>query len=281
MPATISVNSGWIAAMAVSIVFVIAYPLVLAIIAHRRLNVSWKYFGYGALIFFLFQVISRVPIVTVLGNVLAPQLKASTALLYTWIAILALTAGLFEEVGRYIGYRWLMRREEKTWSKALMYGLGHGGLESILLVGGLDLLTLINVIILSSINLNSLPASQHAQIIHQVATINAQPGWLALAGAWERLWTVPVQVALSVIVLQVFRRGSLLWLWLAILAHALIDFVTVIMSQVLGPGKMTTTIVVELIVAAFGVLALWVIWALRDKPVTMTEPEPQTLSGVP
>ena len=106
-------------------------------IAHRRLKVSWKYFAFGMLIFLIFQVVSRVPIVTVLGQVLAPQLKASTAFLYTWLAILALTAGIFEEVGRYIGYRWFMRREEKTWNKAVMYGLGHGGLESILLVGGL------------------------------------------------------------------------------------------------------------------------------------------------
>jgi hypothetical protein len=82
---------------------------------------SWA----GALIFFVFQVISRVPIVTVLGQLLASELKASTLFLYTWLAILALSAGVFEEVGRYIGYRWLMRREEKTWNKAVMYGLPH------------------------------------------------------------------------------------------------------------------------------------------------------------
>jgi uncharacterized membrane protein YhfC len=137
MPSTLHVNSGWIISTLVASLFAILYPLILAIIAHRRLKVSWKYFAFGMLIFLIFQVVSRVPIVTVLGQVLAPQLKASTAFLYTWLAILALTAGIFEEVGRYIGYRWFMRREEKTWNKAVMYGLGHGGLESILLVGGL------------------------------------------------------------------------------------------------------------------------------------------------
>src|SRR5258705_10195637 len=50
-------------------------------------------------------------------------------------------------------------------------------------------------------------------------------------------WTIPAQVAFSVIVLQVFRRGSILWLGLAILAYAVCDFVTVAMVQLLGPGK--------------------------------------------
>ena len=265
-------NPGWIAALAVAIAFDILYPLVLAIIARRRLNVSWKYFAYGALIFFVFQLISRAPLVQVIQGAIAPQLRASSTLLYTWFIILALTAGLFEEVGRYVGYRWLMRREEKTWNKAVMYGLGHGGLESMLLVGGLAILTLINLIVLSSINLNLLPVSQRVQVVQQVAAINAQPVWFPLLGAWERLWTIPVQVALSVIVLQVFRRNNIGWLWLAILAHTVVDGVTVIMNQALGPGKVSTSLLVELIVAIFGIIALLVIWTLRDQLGATIEP---------
>ena len=280
MPSTLHVNTGWIVATLVASLFAILYPLVLATIAHRRLKVSWKYFAYGVVIFLLFQVVSRVPIVTILGQVLAPRLKASTAFLYTWLAILALTAGLFEEVGRYIGYRWFMRREKKTWNKAVMYGLGHGGLESILLVGGLSLLTLVNVVVLSSINLSALPAAQHAQVVQQLNAINAEPGWLPLLSAWERLWAIPAQVAFSVIVLQVFRRGSILWLGLAILAHAVFDFVTVAMVQLLGPGKISTNLIVELVVSIFGLGALWVIWTLRDRTVaSLLDQEPQPASN--
>src|SRR2546421_1030961 len=134
---TFHLNPGWVAANIIAIAFVILYPLVLAVIAHRRLKVSWKYFAYGALIFFVFQLITRVPAVLAIQAAITPQLEASPALLYTWLGILVLTAGLFEEVGRYVAFRWLMRREEKTWNKAVMFGLGHGGLESIVLVGGL------------------------------------------------------------------------------------------------------------------------------------------------
>lgn len=280
MPSTFHLNAGWVVALVVAIVFDILYPLVLAVIARRRLSVSWRYFAYGALIFFLFQLMSRVPIVIVIQRAIAPQLQASPVFLYSWLGILALTAGLFEEVGRYVGYRWLMRREEKTWNKAVMYGLGHGGLESALLVGGSGLLTLINLLVLSSIGLNVIPPAQRVVVVQQLAAINAQPAWFPLLGAWERLWTVPVQVALSVLVLQVFRRGNISWLWLAILAHTVVDFVTIGVLQLLGPSKISTSLLVELIVAVFGVIALWVIWALRDKPGAAVESEGQPLSSV-
>jgi uncharacterized membrane protein YhfC len=203
------------------------------------------------------------------------------------------TAGLFEEVGRYIGYRWLMGRETKTWSKAVtktwskavMYGLGHGGLESILLVAGLSLLSLVGLLVLLAINVEALPAAQRPQVVqqlHAAAAIAAQPGWVPLLGAWERLWTLPIQVALSVIVLQVFRRGSIRWLWLAVLAHALVDGVTTVAAQLLGSNKLSTDLIVEAIVALFGLVALWVIFTLRERPgetgVPMGQPAANALS---
>jgi uncharacterized membrane protein YhfC len=269
MPAT--VNSGWIAFDIVAIVFAILYPLVLAILARRRLGVSWRYFGYGALIFFLFQLISRVPLVTILGNVLGPQLASSRAFLLFWLIALPLTAALFEEIGRYVGYRWLMRKEEKIWDKAVMYGLGHGGLESIVLVGGLGLVSLVNILVLSNINLNILPASQHAQVLQQFAAIHAQPAWFPLVGAWERLWGIPFHVAMSVVVLQVFRRGQIRWLWLAVLLHTLLDLSATLLPQWLGPG-FSTSLLIESVVALFGVLSVWIIWRLRERMVQVTVP---------
>src|SRR5579859_2254824 len=64
----------------------------------------------------------------------------------------------------------------------------------------------------------SVPGPSSASRSHQqLQTLNAQPGWAALFGAWERLWTVPIQIAFSMIVLQVYARslaGIPLPLWL-------------------------------------------------------------------
>ena len=60
---------------------------------------GWRYFGYGALIFFLFQLISRVPLVTIAGAVVAPALANNTGAQLAWGAGLALTAGLSRRWG--------------------------------------------------------------------------------------------------------------------------------------------------------------------------------------
>ncbi len=66
-------------------------------------------------------------------------------------------------------------------------------------------------------------------------------------------------------VLQVFRRNNIGWLWLAILGHAALDFTSIAIFQIFG-NSITVSIIVELIVAAFGLAGICVIWKLRDKP---------------
>ena len=272
MPATASVHTGWLISLAVVSILAIVYPFVLAVIARIRLGVRWRYFWYGTLVFLVFQLLTRVPAVLALNNVFASPLKESASFRFTWYLILSLTAGLFEEVGRYVGYRLFMRHEEKTWSKAIMYGIGHGGIESIVLVGVLSLLSLVNIIVTSSINLNVLTTSQHKTVIQQFAALNAQPVWFPLLSGWERLWTLPIQIAFSVMVLQVFRRNNVGWLWLAIIAHTIVDFTSVEIMQVLGVGT-TTSLITEGVVAVFGIIAIMIIWRLRNTSVYSSSTE--------
>ena len=87
--------------------------------------------------------------------------------------------------------------------------------------------------------------------------------------------TLPVQVAWSVLVLQVFRRQQLGWLWLAILTHMIVDGVFVCETQWPGLSQVSTTLIAELTVAIFGIMALWVIWMLRDQPTGTEVPQEQ------
>jgi uncharacterized membrane protein YhfC len=273
MPSTLHIPPALVITTAMAVVFVIGYPLALGVIVRKKLAVSWKYFWFGALVFLVFQLLTRVPVVTVLqATVLMHLLLTSTAFTWIWLLILAITAGLFEEVGRYVGYRLLLRREPKTWSKAVMFGLGHGGLESIVVVGGQIVLTAINDVVLSTINVNSLPAAQRQGVIQLFAAINAEPFWFPLLAAWERLWTIPLHMALAVMVVQVFRRQQMRWLFLAILFHALVDFLAVAFPQAFG-HSIPITLLVEGIVCVFGLISVWIIWRLR-------EPEDHAQAGV-
>jgi uncharacterized membrane protein YhfC len=263
MSSTLHIPPALVITTAMTVVFVIGYPLALGVIVRKKLAVGWKYFWFGALVFLVFQLLTRTPLVTVLqATVLTRLLLTSTAFTWIWLVILAITAGLFEEVGRYVGYRLLLRREPKTWAKAVMFGLGQGGLES-MVVGGQIVLTAINDVVLSTINVNTLPPAQRQGVLQLFAAINAEPFWYPLLAAWERLWTIPLQIALAVMVVQVFRRQQISWLFLAILFHALVDFLAGALPQAFGQS-ITITLLVEGIVCMFGLISVWIIWRLRE-----------------
>lgn len=265
---TVTPPPGWFASMVAAIAIEVLLPLLLGLLAKRYLKVGWRYFAYGMLIFFLFQVATRVPVIQFVQVVGGAVLRPGSPLFWVWVFVTALTAGLFEEVGRWVGYRWLIRDGERTWPVGVMYGLGHAGLESMLLVAGLSVVSLIGLLSLSAANLAQLPDDRRAAVAAQLTALAAQPGWFPLLGAWERACTIVIHVGLSVTVLQVFRQGSIVWLWLAVAFHTLTDLVAAALPVLLGPGLTSTAIMTEFVLGLLAVVAGWWAWRLRDLPAS-------------
>lgn len=253
-------NNALIATFTVAIVFDILFPLLLAFLIWRRYRVGWRFFLYGALVFLVTQMLIRIPLVQGAQFLLREQLQGSEIFLYVWLGVLALTAGIFEEGGRWLGYRFLIKKDF-TWEKGLMYGAGHGGLESMLLVGGLALLGLINIIALSTTDFSqmNLPPDQLAQIEVARQQIAAMDWWMPLLGAYERFVTIFFQIAMSILVLQVFVQRSLRWLWLAIALHALVDLVVVLLARAIGPVWTEVALTLTL------PLSLYIIWYFQPR----------------
>jgi uncharacterized membrane protein YhfC len=291
------VSAGFLISLGISPAFEILFPLALAFYVSRRLHVRWRYFWYGVAVFAAVQLFTRVPAVYVIQQLIAPQLKSSQTFLWIWLFILALTAGLFEEVGRYFGYRIFMGKEEKTWSKGVMYGIGHGGLESIVLVGLLSAVSLVNILVIQSLDITKLPAAQQTALHDQFATLAAQPGWLPLLGGYERLCAIAFHIAMSIVVLQAFRRGHIRWLWYAVGLHFLFDFGAVAIATGLpklasGLDATAVALITEGWVTLFAALSLWLIFTLRDEatprdenaasasiPLPSDAPDTQPLAG--
>ncbi len=93
-------------------------------------------FFVGALVFIVFaQVLEGLLHRTVLlGD--NPAARAINANPYLYMLYGALAAGVFEETGRYFAFRVLLSKKRfPERDTAVTYGIGHGGIESILLVG--------------------------------------------------------------------------------------------------------------------------------------------------
>jgi uncharacterized membrane protein YhfC len=117
--------------------------------------------------------------------------------------------------------------------------------------------------------LPTLPAEQQAQATKSLAAIAAQLVWFPLLGLWERVWAIAFHVAMSVVVLQVFRRNNIAWLWLAVAFHTLFDGVTVYLQQLLPFDVTTNALVLEGIIAVMGLAVLLFAFRLRDRPESL------------
>jgi uncharacterized membrane protein YhfC len=250
-----------LASFAVAIAFDVLMPVAVVLWARKRLGVAWRVIGIGALAFALSQLLTRVPATQVLQFLLRDELKASAVLMEVWIVVLSLTAGLFEETARLIAFQRPLR-DFRTWRNAVGFGVGHGGIESALLVAGMAALGLVNVVLLSQLDVSTLKLTpeQVQEVVAAKTKIAALRWWEPLLGAYERVGAMLVHVAMTVVVLQRFLRGQRRWYWFAVAFHAASNWATVVSARAWGP------VAGEGVLTVFAAVALWLTLRLRGSP---------------
>jgi len=265
----------YIAAWTVQVLVTIGGPVVVAAWFARKQRVKVTPFLFGAAVFLVFQMMTRVPLIQVVQSLLSPQLTDSVAFSVVYMAGLALTAGLFESVGRWVGYRILFRKNtERSWKNGVAYGVGHAAMESAGLFGLNQAISLVLVVVVLTIGTERLgtvlPAPLMAQLGSAPEQITSLPWYLPLWGAVERVLTMAIHVALSLIVLQVFVRGKAYWLWVAVGLHALLDFTAPAMLHLLHWPVWVT----EGYVALWAGAAIWLALRLRPGADSPTDGDP-------
>lgn len=218
-----------IAFMALSMLISFLVPIGLVVYFRKRYKISFKAVGIGALVFFIFQMILRIPLLQIASTQSWYKSMAQNTLLIG--LFLGLTAGIFEEVGRYIGMKYFLKRE-LSWKNGVAFGIGHGGIEAILLVGIGNINSIVYSFMINSGVFDGLIASklpeQTAQLIKTQLT--ATNPWTFAAGGIERIFAITIQIALSVLVMYaVVYRKKIIVLY-AVLLHALIDSPLVLFS---------------------------------------------------
>ena len=237
----------------------VAFPLGLGIILERRIHLGWRLWWIGAGTFILSQAF-HIPFNNALTGLfrqgVLPAPPSGWELPFNAV-ILGLSAGVWEETARYAVFRW-WAKDARTWRKGVLFGAGHGGIEAILL-GVLVLINFFYFVAIRSADLSTLvPANQLPLAQAAVAAYWSAPWYGTLLGALERLFTLPVQICLTVLVLQAFIRNQRRWYVAAIAWHALADAVAVIALS--KWGAYTT----ETIIALFSLISLGIIFVLRQ-----------------
>lgn len=195
------------AAYMISGLLEILVPVVVGVYFLRKFGTSWRVLLIGGLMFVLSLV--RIP----LNQYFSMLIYYGSFGAYTFFLLAAfpsLTAGVFEETARYIAYKYFVK--DHTMANGLTLGDGHGGAESILIVG-------INVLVIGYLLLTNPNAFPEYQLI----AILSSPIYLPFVGLYERLTALVVQISLSVMVLMTFRTGRKIYFVAAIILHFLLD----------------------------------------------------------
>ena len=190
-------------AMIVTLLTSCLFPIILWIIlAQKRKRLSGTVIA-GVMGFVLFQMIIRIPLLQLLAKN-QRWLSFFENNIMLAIVILALSAALFETAGRLLVLKGILRNR-LSFNAALGAGLGHGGAESVGIVG----LTYVNNLIFSFlINTGMLPSLEGAEEI-QYALMNT-PASVFFAAGVERVLAIAFHIALSVLLCYFIMKGRTL-----------------------------------------------------------------------
>lgn len=207
----------------VSLLLPVLILLIFAIKNKKQGILSAWLLGAGG--FLITQIVIRLPILSVLSSQ-SWFLEFSQNHLFLYVFSLAFTAGLFELAGRF-GVAKLLEKN-LTAKRALAAGLGHGGIEAIVIVGMAYVNNLTYILMIQSgafdAMLELVPADQAAYLeTIRISLLGASPALFLLAG-FERILTMIVHAAMSVLVcwgVRSKKAGKAALICLAL--HTLID----------------------------------------------------------
>lgn len=237
-------------------------PIVLSIVWLVKKKERITTILIGAVCFILFALILEKPIQNVLAfptalglpNHALSNFFNANPILLAFVA--GLFPGLFEETGRFVAFKTILRKR-KNRETSISYGIGHGGIEVVVLLG----LTYINYIIYAlminsglmqtTINqMMEIAPEQVGQLEEIIVMMTTFSGITLLISVVERIFAVMFHIGASILVFYACKDKSKMWLYpLAIILHTLMDFIA---AMVIFKVISISDLGLELIIAILG-----------------------------
>ena len=248
--------------MVVSMLLAVGVPVALAVIWHKRTGAKWVCALVGAITFYVFVnflegSLHALCLGYIQENAFSAFLKATP---WAYMLYGGFAAGIFEETGRFVAFKWLLKKQTGR-ETGVMYGIGHGGIEAILLCAVSMVSNLVFASSLNRLGVDGMLATAGANAASIGASIDAlvqtNASMFYIAGL-ERMTAIALHIALSVLVFTAVRRKGKRHLYpIAIVLHAAVDCVAVLYQT----GVISNIWIIELVV--FALAALVCVYAYR------------------
>ncbi len=250
--------------MAVSGITAFAIPIILFIYFRRKKRADILPFFVGCAVLLVFALVLESCLhQAVLKSPIGQKIMSNV-----WLYALygGAAAALFEETGRLIAFKTVLRKRLNNNANALMYGAGHGGLEAAAIAGIGAINNIIYSEMLNSGSISTITdklsgdaAAQFSNIVQQLITL---PSYYFLFSGVERIFGAVLQISLSVLVwFAVKKRGKLHLFFIALAIHFTADAAVAVMS-----GYKFNTAALEAAIGVFSAAtAIFVLWVWKKE----------------
>ncbi|WP_433747214.1 YhfC family intramembrane metalloprotease [Falsibacillus pallidus] len=252
------VSTAAIISMFVTILFSIALFITMIITAKKKTGLEVKPLILGAVGFIVFsQVLEKVLHVVVIT--MFPDYADHPV----WFGLYGgFAAGIFEEMGRFILFVWLLKKY-RDYKSGISFGIGWGGIEAVILT---LMIVLPNIIFAFMLNAGVLDSTIGKEMPAETLK-TLKDGLLSngvsfyLLACVERLAAVFMQLAFSLLVLLGVKKKRFSYVIYAIIIHAAVDFPLVFVQT----GHFTNLWAVETYVAILGLLGIYFMKKFRKQ----------------
>lgn len=242
-------------AMGFTGILCIAAPIVLLFVFKGRFQTKAAPFFFGAITFIIFALVleSSAHQYILSENTAIGRMILGNPFLYAIYGGLA--AGIFEEFGRFFCMMTVMKRFMYRRENSIIYGIGHGGIEAIVLGTFTMLQNLMIAVVLNDYGSVEAYASQagsaeaSASITSLLNTLIETPTSSYILSGVERMAALVLQIALSVLIYKAVVRKKYMYILLAIVLHALIDIIAAFYQT----GLITNLLLLEAIVVIYAI----------------------------
>lgn len=226
-------------------------------------------FFFGALGFFVPQILLRLPMLNVISA--RPGFDSFTSAHYILYSLfLALSTGFFETAGRWFVLRYMMKGQI-TYHKAFSAGYGHGGIEAMFILG----YSLVNNIVAAVLINNGLiedamkdtgaTQSDIDALVDTVVNTKMSSYYCDLA---ERVLFLCIQVMLTILLGYLIMKGKEVFgMLVTMFIHTLVNFVPGVVEGIIdgtvGSGISQTTGYV--IIFAYLIAVTYVMFRFMEK----------------
>ena len=253
----------------------IALPLIAAIIWCKKKHEPFTTVLIGAATFLLFAIIIEKPLQALVISLDSPVSQFVNARPVLWGIIVGLFPGVFEETGRLVAFKTVLRKRKQR-ETGLSHGIGHGGFEAMFILGITYIEYFVFALMLSQgsfVELMIEPikdtltpdvVKQITDIVEQITTFSAVTLGLALV---DRLIAVAFHIGASLLVFYAVKDKKKWWLYpLAILIHTVIDgFLGLQLAGVFELSDVTNEIIFAVVAFAVFFGAFFLLYK-KDQP---------------